>query len=45
MELEALLLGPEGLEKDAGGGRKERTRYQIKETTKFNLSRGAVTRS
>jgi hypothetical protein len=38
MELEAILLGLEGLGRDEIEGRKERTRHQIKETTKFNLS-------
>jgi len=43
MELEALLLGPEGLERVKSRGMKERKRHQIKEPTKFNLSRGAGT--
>jgi len=43
MELEALLLGPEGLERVKSKGRRERKRHQIKEPTKFNLSRGAGT--
>jgi hypothetical protein len=38
MKLEALLLGFEGLGRVESEGRKERTRHQIKETTKFNLS-------
>lgn len=39
------MLGPEGFGRDESESRKERTRHQIKETTKFNLSRGAGTRS
>jgi hypothetical protein len=38
MELEALLLGPEGLGRVESESRKERAERQIKETTKFNLS-------